>query len=222
MDQGNACRGATQPPTLPQTFQTTPPEAPCTLPIHVPCPARSPHQRCLERALSISHTLHATPGLGPNCCGTAAASTAGHSKRASCSRAWASCSTTFHRRKCSPGRRPLGGPQLSRAGGLTPLITWGGGVLANETWKHKVISVNHAHKIINISPRRRVHEAANVTQQSFVRWMTRYVYQHTRGGVVNGSAALGQNGTAPWIGGQQSIWPLSTMNLCVPFKSVSQ
>lgn len=36
--------------------------------------------------------------------------------------------------------------------------------------------------------------------ENFGVWMRRYVLQHTRATVVNGSASLGQNGATPWIG----------------------
>jgi hypothetical protein len=48
--------------------------------------------------------------------------------------------------------------------------------------------------------RRFLAAAANVSAENFALWLKRYVYQHTRGGVVNGSVELGQNGSAPWIG----------------------
>eukprot|EP01051_Picozoa_sp_SAG22_P013390 SAG22_NODE_1493_length_4303_cov_2.713606_2_plen_648_part_00 len=42
--------------------------------------------------------------------------------------------------------------------------------------------------------------AANVSAANFAQWLRRYVYSHTRAGMVSGPAALGQNGSVPWVG----------------------
>jgi hypothetical protein len=45
-----------------------------------------------------------------------------------------------------------------------------------------------------------VHTQANLSAANFAMWMERYVFQHTRAAVVNGSSAEDKNGTVPWVG----------------------